>query len=304
MKEAQFTERVTKLGDVLVNAEAPIAERMRTCFLLKQAAGNDLPEDAAQQAIAQLARAFDGSDSVLLKHEVAYVMGQLRNTAAIPALARVLKDTSRNCIVRHEAAEALGAISGDEAKQLLADFVDDDAIEVAQTARLAMRGLEFCACQTKAPSLFNSVDPAPPLPAAELSQLRESLLDTSASLFDRYRAMFALRDTMQSDAALALCDGLRDESALFRHEIAYVLGQMMQASAVPALLLRLRDLEEHPMVRHEAAEALGSIAIDEVRSELELFRNDKDRVVAESCDVALDLAEYWTSQEVSTFDEA
>ena len=52
------------------------------------------------------------------------------------------------------------------------------------------------------------------------------------------------------------------------------------------------------MVRHEAAEALGSIASDSTESLLKEFQSDPEPVVSESCDVALDLAEYWTSQEV------
>lgn len=53
---------------------------------------------------------------------------------------------------------------------------------------------------------------------------RDTLMNTSLSLFDRYRAMFALRNTVQqggkdaeTPAVLALADGLRDESALFRY---------------------------------------------------------------------------------------
>lgn len=57
------------------------------------------------------------SDSVLLKHEVAYVMGQMRDPHAIKYLNSVLADVSRDPIVRHEAGEALGAIGhGDSLK--------------------------------------------------------------------------------------------------------------------------------------------------------------------------------------------
>lgn len=48
------------------------------------------------------------------------------------------------------------------------------------------------------------------------------------------------------------------------------------------------------MVRHEAAEALGSIATDEVLPVLEEWREREDspRVVRESCQVALDMWDY------------
>ena len=38
------------------------------------------------------------------------------------------------------------------------------------------------------------------------------------------------------------------------------MGQLQNKSATDALSGVLKDVNEHPMVRHEAAEALGSIA--------------------------------------------
>lgn len=43
-------------------------------------------------------------------------------------------------------------------------------------------------------------------------------------------------------------------------QVAYVLGQLQNKAASAALSSILRNETEHPMVRHEAAEALGSIA--------------------------------------------
>lgn len=43
-------------------------------------------------------------------------------------------------------------------------------------------------------------------------------------------------------------------------QVAYVLGQLQNKAATSALSEILRNVNEHPMVRHEAAEALGSIA--------------------------------------------
>ena len=49
------------------------------------------------------------------------------------------------------------------------------------------------------------------------------------------------------------------------------------------------------MVRHEAAEAVGAILDDatEHKQLLQEFVQDRNRVVAESCLVALDMADYW-----------
>lgn len=68
-----------------------------------------------------------------------------------------------------------------------------------------------------------------------MAALKSKLLDTSLSLFERYRAMFTLRNIGTEDAVLALADGLKDSSALFRHEIAYVFGQLQHPASIPAL---------------------------------------------------------------------
>lgn len=59
----------------------------------------------------------------------------------------------------------------------------------------------------------------------------------------------------------------------------------------------MEDKVENPMVRHEAAEALGSIASDEVVKELGKYLQDPERVVKESVEVALDISEYKNSNE-------
>ena len=99
-------------------------------------------------------------------------------------------------------------------------------------------------------------------------------------------------------AVLALCAGFADASPLFRHEIAYVLGQLAHAAAVPALKARTEDAAEHDMVRHEAAEALGAIGTGECVEFLEAFTGaDAPVMLRESCEVARDVVDYWNSGE-------
>lgn len=94
-----------------------------------------------------------------------------------------------------------------------------------------------------------------------------------------------------------MIEGLKDPSALFRHEIAYVLGQLQEGNSavVSALTKLLEEKTEHPMVRHEAADALGAIAAGESQSILKQFINDTETVVSESCEVALDIHEYFSN---------
>jgi deoxyhypusine monooxygenase len=83
--------------------------------------------------------------SPLLKHELAYVLGQLRNDKAIPTLEGVLVNAEgKHCsMVRHEAAEALGALSSESSLPLLRKYLDDPAREVRETCEIAVGKIEF-----------------------------------------------------------------------------------------------------------------------------------------------------------------
>lgn len=150
---------------------------------------------------------------------------------------------------------------------------------------------------------FSSIDPAPTTNARDcddIELMEKSLLDTKLPLFKRYRAMFGLRDLASPPdrptavpAVLALAKGFTDPSALFRHEIAFVFGQLSHPASIPALTAALANIEEASMVRHEAAEALGSLGeVDGVEETLKGFLNDKEQVVRDSVIVALDMADF------------
>jgi deoxyhypusine monooxygenase len=91
--------------------------------------------------------------------------------------------------------------------------------------------------------------------------------------------------------------GFTDQSALLKHELAYVLGQMRNPSALPTLERVLRDLKEDPMVRHEAAEAMGAISSMQSIPTLKEFLNDERREVRETCEIALAKVEWDNSEE-------
>lgn len=151
---------------------------------------------------------------------------------------------------------------------------------------------------------FASIDPAPPLSQViydiSIPELQEQLLDTQIPLFERYRAMFALRDLASPPdlptavpAIKALALGFADPSALFRHEIAFVFGQLSHPASIPSLVATLRNSKEESMVRHEAAEALGTLGDEEgVEDVLKGFLGDPEEVVRDSVVVALDMAEF------------
>lgn len=53
-------------------------------------------------AIQWIGKAF-ADKSALLKHELAYCLGQMQDRRAIPTLTAVLKDREQEAMVRHEA---------------------------------------------------------------------------------------------------------------------------------------------------------------------------------------------------------
>lgn len=118
--------------------------------------------------------------------------------------------------------------------------------------------------------------------------------------------MFALRDLASPPdlptavpAVEALARGFDDPSALFRHEIAFVFGQLSHPASIPSLTATLSKQEEASMVRHEAAEALGSLGEEPgVEDVLRRFLDDPEQVVRDSIVVALDMAEYGKTGEM------
>merc|ERR1712117_564340 len=113
----------------------------------------------------------------------------------------------------------------------------------------------------------------------ELYVFGQLLADQKASLGARFDALFRLRsmktvDTMQT-IAHCLLDSSED-SALLKHELAYCIGQMQLAEAIPFLSEVLENEKENVMVRHEAGEALGAIGDDSALTVLERYKSHSD----------------------------
>jgi len=289
----QFSqEQIVAVGKLLIDSTRPLKERFRALFTLKNIGGT--------LAIDWISKAFN-DDSALLKHEVAYCLGQMQDKAAVPVLTSVLENKSEEAIVRHEAAEALGAIGCDDTIDLLNKYCNDDCNEVAETCKLAVGRIQWVQ-KTRDLKLgdnpYHSVDPTPASDETDTDELKKILLDEQCDMFERYRAMFSLRNKGDDECVKVLGEGLKCESALFRHEIAFVLGQIASPCANQQLVSRLKDSAESPMVRHECAEALGSISSPEVREQLEQFRGlEQPEVLWQSCEIALDMADYNDSSE-------
>lgn len=153
-------------------------------------------------------------------------MGAISSAASIPVLREYLTDHNRT--VRETCEIALAKIEWDnteEGKKHLAEKAASDATPFVYLGRtLSSRLLNALTSRT-----YTSIDPAPasskllaaqPCPEdvndATISSLRHTLLDTGIPLFERYRAMFALRNIGTPSAVDALAAGFSDDSALFK----------------------------------------------------------------------------------------
>merc|ERR1712227_570476 len=154
--------------------EERLSVRFRALFSLKNLNGKD--------AIDQIGLCFDDT-SELLKHELAYCLGQMGSKDALDLLKSVLENHNQEPVVRHEAAEAIGAIGCEK--------------------------FEECMGEKYKFNDFGSIDPTPPSDEKDISKLTESMMDNSQSLWERYRAMFSLRDLSKNDkaAVMALVEG-------------------------------------------------------------------------------------------------
>lgn len=117
---------VQTLRKVIVSESEPLARRFRALFSLKYLACLQPATDDTFPAIEAIAAALLSSKSELLKHELAYCLGQTRNKDAVSYLQDAVKNREEDAMCRHEAAEALGALGFDDSLELLKAIRDDE----------------------------------------------------------------------------------------------------------------------------------------------------------------------------------
>ena len=288
------------MGRILNNIDEPLKKRFRALFTLRNLRG--------QQSIDLINELLLNDKSVLLKHECCYCLGQMNDPAAIGYLIDCLDNKEENEIVRHEAAEALGNLAksgdGDIIERLKINQKEESDI-VNQTCELALDLVDWRAGHSedeikRLESLnpYKTKDPAPSFDLDKsLGDLKAILLDAKSSLFDKYRCLFTLRNRGRPDDIELLGQTLvhykgDDKMSLFKHEIGYIFGQIQSLDAIPYLEEMVRCKSESDIVRHECAEALGSIGTEKALEFLKRYLQDESLVVKQSCEVALDMIDY------------
>lgn len=299
---------VNVLEEIITNHNYNIKLRMACLFQLRSIGSYE-----ALKALEKAMLLEPSSD--LLRHEICYVFGQMiednKNISEIESFCRTEifdKPDKWAPIVLHEAAEALGNISDTNNIELLKRFADykDDIIK--ETCELALANVEWLNKTQKGKTegldpesdcrMYNSNDPAPPFnynkdtQYADYDNLRKILFEED--LFNKYRVLFTLRNLGTDKAVDLMCECFSDKfTPLYKHEVAFVLGQMAKTAkkALSKLEEVLQDENENAIVRHETALALGEIS--KSKDLLEKYSTHKDLLVAESCIISTEFVDFW-----------
>ena len=242
--------------------------------------------------------------SHLLKHEVAYILGQMKNPIAIDFLIKILHDKKQGAVVRHEAGEALANFP-EEKKRILEELKklkDNDISLIKSTINISIKKLEN---YDKEKNNYNkyiegNIEPADPMSETEINfflkkikkekeNLLSILLDLKIDEFIRYRIMYYLRNLEDEKSIKILCELLKFEnrkfiSPLMRHELCFILGQLNSKAKFnfvkEILEFVIRDTTELGVVRHEGL--LGYYAIYGYDQVIEDMKKDKCPIVYES----------------------
>ncbi|OII71673.1 uncharacterized protein cubi_01287 [Cryptosporidium ubiquitum] len=304
-----------KIRELLLSHDTDISSKIR-CLFFGRFYGDE-------ESAKMLSKSLDYSESVLFRHEVLYVLGQMGLKSPLPRLYEILADENEHPMVRHEAGEAIAAIGEDESLEIVEKYINDKSSAVSETCYLAAHSLRLkrekrfqesnqknsdfnsdIVSNTSSINAFNTTDPTPPESSCEVNQIEvlvSDLLNENTKLERRYAVLFALRNILTGIIDSNQKRSLNDESvqqfdndkvhfiaggiakametdqtsAVFRHECAFVLGQIQVISTADALSRVISNQSEESMVRHEAAFALGSVGSNDPRQSESLQKMDK-----------------------------
>lgn len=128
---------VAALERRLRDARERMFERMRALFTLRAIATHEADTPRALASLDAIGRCLIEDPSALLRHEAAFIFGQVSHAHAVRYLVPAL-ERDPHPMVRHEAAEALGAVGTPEVdaplRRALADDADQDVRDSCEVA--------------------------------------------------------------------------------------------------------------------------------------------------------------------------
>ena len=148
---------ISALKTCMLDLSQPIGKRTTAAFYLRTI--------GTIEAAEVIAEALRLPDSALMRHELAYILGQMQHKELCSTLSTILEDETDDVLVRHEAAEALGAIGDVSSLEVLGKYCDHSAPEIKETCRIAIDLIEWKQSEEKRlvekSAYFLSEDPAP-----------------------------------------------------------------------------------------------------------------------------------------------
>lgn len=157
--------------------------------------------------------------------QAAEALGAISATTSIPLLQKYLNDADRS--VRETCEIALEKLKWDDSEEGRDHWeratAESSVSFFASPLIRTIPNVMWC-------SSYASIDPAPPTSGLlrakpslastspeSIAELRSKLLNAELPLFERYRAMFGLRNIGTPEAVDALADGFADSSPLFKY---------------------------------------------------------------------------------------
>ena len=226
-------------------------------FLLSPSAWTAAPPSPYEAALQKLS---DKNPSV--RKQGADALGELRNPAAAPALAKLLTDASPQ--VRGSALDALGVMRVQSAGAQIVKMLESDPDgSVRQTAAIA---LSYIGNRAFTPSLIKGMDDA-----------------HDGTRFASVNSLAILRD---ASAVKALTEKLNTADPRMRKSVSYALAKIQDKSSVPAILDSLkvsRSTETQggkamadPSVAASLLRSLGEMGDKTAVPRIKPFLNDPD----------------------------
>ncbi len=261
-----------------------------------------------ERAIDTLINIMDNHEHQDIESEVLKVLAQIEGEGINVLIQRLQQTASQS---RRRAAKALGMVESTQATRALSQALQDDEAEVRSAAinalaeqgaakylpaiMLLMRDEDEAVRSAAMRSACRLASNATAIESLQ-GQLLALLNDPSGKV--RSGSFNALsnsieKETLSAEAIEAVTASLDDPNPIVGTTACTLLGKNGDISTIPSLTSLLTDSSRHPMLRREAAQALGQIGVindDLIQALTETINDPEQSVRLAALAVLVDLA--------------
>ncbi|MFP4402228.1 MAG: HEAT repeat domain-containing protein [Candidatus Nanoarchaeia archaeon] len=250
---------------IIYNSNTPSAVLMESIFELMNEGSLE-----SKEILFDIAR---NHNCELIRHETIFAIGEIGPDLDIRNFLKQTLSVDSSIVVQHEALVVLGLLGIEEDRSFLEQFLDDEKIEISQSAKVGIQRIE------------QEFDFYAEVLKSEESEIkfRNQLKDTQRVCEnDRIQIMFQLMKHDTSENARAIYQRFtQDPCPIVRHEAAFCLGEMSSDEAYSYLSKGIFE-QEYPIAIHEALFALGTTGREEALDVLNEFVNDENYIISQS----------------------